>query len=179
MQTASGHLAKLTESGLLGVERQGRHRYFRLSGPDVAGTLESLMSLAQRTGATRFRAGPRDAGLRTARICYDHLAGKRGVELINGLLRRGYLEADSAPTVTARGRRFFSDFGIDMAELESKRRSLCRTCLDWSERRHHLAGALGAALLDRIVAQGWARLEPGRVIRFSHTGEAGFNAALA
>lgn len=170
LPTASSHLARLDAANLLAAERQGRHRYFRLADPEVARVLEALMGLAERTGAKRVRTGPRDAELRTARICYDHLAGERGVALLAGLKQAGRITGEHALAVPAEGRAFFVDFGIDMDGLEKARRPVCKTCLDWSERRSHLGGALGAALLDRILANGWARRGPGRVIAFSGTG---------
>ncbi|WP_029075774.1 ArsR/SmtB family transcription factor [Kaistia adipata] len=170
LPTASSHLARLDAANLLAAERQGRHRYFRLADPEVARVLEALMGLAERTGAKRVRTGPRDAELRTARICYDHLAGERGVALLATLKRAGRIAGEDELTVPPEGRAFFVDFGIDMDGLEKARRPVCKTCLDWSERRSHLGGALGAALLDRFLAEGWARRDPGRVIAFSGAG---------
>ena len=178
LPTASGHLAKLDQAGLLSAERQGRHRYFRLSGADVALVLEGLMGLAQRTGAVRVRTGPRDVALRTARVCYDHLAGERAVRLMRSLLDRALIEDEAAPRITAAGRDFFEGVGIDVPALERERRPLCRTCLDWSERRGHLGGSLGAAVLDRVVAAGWARRMEGRVVTFSASGAAAYDAAF-
>lgn len=175
LSTASGHLAKLGAAGLLLAEKQGRHRYFRLSGPDVAQVLEGLMGLAQRTGAVRVRTGPKDPALRTARVCYDHLAGQRGVALMDGLTRRGWLGDGERPRVSDAGRDFLAAFGIDVARLERERRPVCRTCLDWSERRNHLAGGLGAAILDRILARGWARRGDGRIVAFSQAGALAFD----
>ena len=172
-QTISGHLAKLVEARLLAVESQGRHRYFRLADPDVAQLLESLMSVAFRTGALRVRSSPREPALRKARVCYDHLAGELGVAMYDGLLARGAfaLEGDGIG-LTDIGRRIVRELGIDSEALASKRRVFCRTCLDWSERRHHLAGALGAALLARFEELGWARRVPGsRVVAFNPAGE--------
>src|SRR6478735_1709676 len=140
--TASGHLAKLTEARLLSVEKQGRHRYFRLAAPDVAQVLEALMGLAQRTGAVRVRTGPRDAALREARICYDHLAGERGVALLKSLRRKQLVEGEQDIVPTETGRAFFTGLGVDLDRLEQGRRPICRLCLDWSERRAHLGGAL-------------------------------------
>jgi DNA-binding transcriptional ArsR family regulator len=157
LQTASGHLSKLEAAGLLTAERQGRHRYLRLSGPDVAQALEELMAVAQRTGAVRVRAGPRDAALRVARVCYDHLAGETAVALIHSLTRQDLITDEATPAVTAAGRKFFAGLGIDTDALARGRRPICRRCLDWSERRSHLGGALGAELLDWILAQRWAR----------------------
>lgn len=178
LPTASVHLAKLDEAGLLTAAKQGRHRYFRLSGPDVAQVLEALMGLAQRTGAVRVRTGPMDTALRTARVCYDHLAGERAVRLMRGLMDRALIEGEDEPRITAAGRDFFARVGIDVPALERGRRPLCRACLDWSERRGHLGGALGAAVLDRIVEQGWARRLDGRVVAFSAAGSAAYDAAF-
>ena len=178
IQTASGHLAKLDAAGLLKAEKQGRHRYFRLSGSDVGEVLEGLMGLAQRTGAVRVRTGPKDTALRTARVCYDHLAGEKGVAMLDAMLARGLMEDADDLRLTREGRAFAAGFGIDVAALEQGRRPLCRSCLDWSERKSHLAGALGAALLDEIVRRGWAKREAGRVVKFSPDGARRFDAAF-
>lgn len=178
LPTASGHLAKLETAGLLLAEKHGRHRYLRLSGTDVAQVLEGLMGLAQRTGAVRVRTGPRDPALREARVCYDHLAGDKGVRLLGGLLHRRWIEDEAELALTQTGRAGLMALGIDVASLERGRRPVCRSCLDWSERRTHLAGALGAALLDHVVAQSWARLENGRVVRFSAEGARAFALAF-
>ena len=152
--TASGHLARLREAGLVLVEAQGRHRYVRLAGPEVAVVLEGLMGLSARDGRLRTRPGPRDPALRTARVCYDHLAGEWGVRLYDALLADGRLDAaGGSPVLTPRGRAFFAAEGIDLAAPASSRRPLCRACLDWSERRPHLAGALGRAILDHALAR--------------------------
>ncbi|GGA84343.1 ArsR family transcriptional regulator [Brucella endophytica] len=179
LPTASGHLAKLGEASLTTMEKQGRHRYFRLSGPDVAEVLEGLMGLAQRTGAVRVRTGPKDEALRKARICYDHLAGERGVELLDASYRLGLIEGEEKPALTEKGRGFFSSLGLDVPALEKAKRPLCRHCLDWSERRNHLSGGLGAALLDHFIAQGWARREKGRVISFSPSGAQAFRSVFS
>jgi DNA-binding transcriptional ArsR family regulator len=173
LPTASAHLAKLEAAGLVIPEKQGRHRYFQLSGEDVAEVLEGLMGLAARTGHLRTRTGPRDPALRRARVCYDHLAGDLGVGLYDGLLCKGYITASTRPLeLTPKGRRALADFGIDLAPLVKMRRPLCKTCLDWSERRTHMAGALGAALLQRFYQLKWAQRERGsRIVRFSPAGE--------
>ncbi|WGF86735.1 ArsR/SmtB family transcription factor [Marinivivus vitaminiproducens] len=178
LPTASGHLGKLDTAGLLVAEKQGRHRYFRLSGHDVAQVLESLMGLAERTGAVRARTGPRNAALREARVCYDHLAGEKGVALLAGMNGRGWIDAGREPRLTPEGRARLAAMGIDVAALERGRRPVCRHCLDWSERRSHLGGSLGAALLDHIVARRWARRDEGRVVRFSPEGARAFAAAF-
>ncbi|HWA91917.1 MAG TPA: winged helix-turn-helix domain-containing protein [Rhizomicrobium sp.] len=173
--TASSHLAKLVEGGLVGVVAQGRHRYFRLAGPDVADMLEHLMGVAARAGHMRTRPGPSDPMIRKARICYDHLAGEMGVEMFDALLRarRLALAGDDAVRVTRKGQAFFAELGIDTGE--AARRPLCRLCLDWSMRRSHLAGRLGAALLARMEDLGWAsRAKGSRAVIFTRTGEARF-----
>jgi DNA-binding transcriptional ArsR family regulator len=170
IQTASGHLSKLDAANLLTAEKQGRHRYFRLSGPDIAQVLEALMGLAQRTGAVRVRTGPKDAALRAARVCYDHLAGRRGVELLNGARARGFITGKNELILTETGRTFFYEFGIDLLRLEKGRRPVCRACLDWSERCSHLGGALGAAILSRLLDKGWIRRDGGRAVTFTAMG---------
>lgn len=155
-QTASGHLAKLTEGRLLALEKQGRHRYYRLAGPQVAEALEALSVLAVE-GPPRYRPpGPRDQAMRQARTCYDHLAGRLGVALTDALVARGALvpfERDYR--LTRAGRGVLDGLGIDWQGAQATRRVFARQCLDWSERRHHLGGALGAALADRCFALGW------------------------
>jgi DNA-binding transcriptional ArsR family regulator len=178
LPTASGHLSKLEEAGLLRAEKQGRHRYFRLSDHDVAQVLEGLMGVAQRTGAVRVRTGPKDAALREARVCYDHLAGERGVAMMRGLLARGWIAGGDEPAVTDAGRARLARLGIEVAALERGRRPLCRCCLDWSERRSHLGGALGAAMLDHVLARRWARRSEGRVVAFTPAGAKAFEAAF-
>ena len=173
-QTISSHLAMLVDAKLIEVAKQGRHRYFRLAEDDVAHLLESLMGVAYRTGAVRVRSSPREPALRKARACYDHLAGELGVLIFDGAIRKQLLTFSSGSLeVTKRGRQFFESFGIDIGELEHERRPLCRTCLDWSVRRHHLAGTLGAAVLTRCIDLRWARRErTSRTVSFSARGEA-------
>ena len=176
LQTASGHVAKLTAAGLLADEKQGRHRYLRLSGPDVAQLLEQLMGLAQRTGAVRVRTGPNDTAMRHARVCYDHLAGESGVALFEALAGKGLIADGETVTLTDAGRTWFEAFGIPLAPLESARRPLCRHCLDWSERRHHLGGSLGAALLTQFRHRDWLRQGNGRALEFTPAGRQAFAA---
>ncbi|TGG92825.1 ArsR family transcriptional regulator [Natronospirillum operosum] len=173
-QTMSSHLQKLLEAGLLKVSQQGRHRYFRLAGADVAYLIESMMGVAFHTTTQHPRTGPRDPALRKARICYDHLAGEMGVYVYQQMLEYGLLlQKDGALSITDQGREWFRQLGIDADEVAQSRRSFCRACLDWSERKDHLAGALGAALLSRILELGWARrVEDSRAIEFSAQGEA-------
>ncbi len=199
--TMSAHLSQLVDAGLLAVAVQGRHRYFRLAGADVAQLLESLMGVAVRAGVTRLRTGPREPALRRARRCYDHLAGELAVWACDTLQARDALRLeDEQLRLGADGARWFAQLGIDVDAVGSRgasaaaaaaagagpgagaslrgagtRRPLCRACLDWGERRYHLAGVLGAAMADRIEALGWARREGGsRAVTFSATGERAF-----
>jgi DNA-binding transcriptional ArsR family regulator len=173
-QTASGHLAQLAEARLLLVEAQGRHRYHRIAGPEVAEAIEALMGLAARVGLRRTRPGPGDAALRHARTCYDHLAGAVATAFYARLAENGLIAASpEGIALTAAGRGRFMAEGIDLADLEARPRPLCRACLDWSERRPHLAGALGTALLRHAEARGWCRRQAGsRAVIFAPGGEA-------
>lgn len=181
LQTASSHLSKLEAGGLVIAEKQGRHRYFRLANAAVGDMLERMMDVAARGGHLRTRPGPADPALRQARVCYDHLAGERGVELYDALkAKKAIRERSGRIELGPRGEAFFAPFGIDLDALSSKRRVLCRPCLDWSERRHHLAGGLGAAILDRILVLGWAsRVKGSRIIRFTKSGERKFAVLLS
>ena len=180
-QTISSHLAQLVDAGLLAVEPQGRHRYFRIADPEVAQMLEALMGVASGAAATRRRTGPREPALRKARVCYDHLAGELGVLMYERLAQRGAFEAGPAGIgLTAQGAALVAELGVDAGAPALSRRPYCRTCLDWSERRHHLAGVLGTALLDRFEALGWAKRVPeSRVLAFSAAGEAALREWLA
>ncbi|MCR9256438.1 MAG: winged helix-turn-helix domain-containing protein [Alphaproteobacteria bacterium] len=175
-QTASAHLGKLESGGLLRQRKQGRHRYFALADDDVAAVLEALLGFAATQGQLRTRPGPRDAAMRKARVCYHHLAGEMGIRLYTSLVSSGYLAltADGIEP-TEEGRRFLVAFGVDMAELGRKKAPLCRECLDWSERRSHLGGSVGRALLQRFQDLGWARqVAQSRAVLFSPSGEAAF-----
>ena len=180
LQTASSHLAKLLDAGLLRARKQGRHKYFSLSNDQVAHVLEGLMGLAANAGHLRSRSGPRDAALRKARICYNHLAGDMGTRMFDNLMAKGYLRSRGDHLdLTGRGHAFVRGFGIDVDALEGKRSPLCRECLDWSERRSHLAGSLGRAFLSRFEELGWARRNRGtRVVAFSKSGEYDFAATF-
>ena len=171
-QTISAHLAKLLAAKLIVVERRGRHRYFRLADRDVAQLLESLMGVAFRTGALRHRLSPREPALRRARVCYDHLAGELGVAIHERLVaRRALARAGDGLALTAAGRRLVDRLGVDSAGLATGRRKFGYACMDWSERRHHLGGALGAALLARMIELGWVRRMKGsRVVTVSPHG---------
>jgi DNA-binding transcriptional ArsR family regulator len=177
-QTMSAHLAKLLDAALIEVEQQGRHRYFRLANEDVARLLESLMGVAFRTGAVRLISSPREPALRKARVCYDHLAGELGVSAYEALLRLQILRhSGDNLELTEFGADWFARIGVNADEVAQHRRTFCRACLDWSERRHHLAGALGAAMLSRLYHFGWAsRDKSSRAVRFTQAGERKFQA---
>lgn len=178
-QTASGHLHRMTAAGLLKVHQQGRHRYYELATPSVARMLESIMQVAAELAPDRPRlsVGPRDAALRKARTCYDHFAGELGVALADALRKRGYVELTiDAGLITEPGLAFLGDIGIDLEVLQVRgvrrsRRVLCRPCLDWSERRLHLGGLVGAAICAHSMAQGWTRrLEGTRAVLITPEG---------
>lgn len=177
-QTASSHLARLHEGGLLRSRKQGRHKYFSLASSEVADVLEALMGLASGAGHLRSRTGPRDKALRQARICYNHLAGDLGVQMFDSLIAQDHLVfSDGELRLTAGGRSFAAACGIDVDSLTSSRSVLCRECLDWSERRSHLAGSLGRAFLARFIELGWARVDgTTRVVAFSPSGLREFHA---
>ena len=180
-QTASAHLARLLDARLVAVESQGRHRYFRLADDDVAALLENLLGLAQHTGALRLRTGPREPALRKARVCYDHLAGDLGVYAFDAFRKRRWIAyEDDGLTLSRSGARFCGDLGIDLDLRAARTRPICRACLDWSERRHHLAGVVGARLLQRILELGWARRRSGtRIVEFTPRGENEFRQLFA
>jgi DNA-binding transcriptional ArsR family regulator len=186
-QTASGHLARMTAVGLLSVEKQGRNRYHRLASPAVAQMMESIMQVASDLAPAHrpLCVGPRDAALRAARTCYDHLAGRLGVALADALVAGGYAElANDAGLITDAGMELFGRIGIDVGALLARRgnrppRILCRPCLDWSERRPHLAGAVGAALCMLSLKNGWIRRINGtRAVAITPKGERIFREQL-
>lgn len=177
-QTASWHLTKMSDGKLLVAERQGRHRYFRLASPLVAQMLETMLTVAA-DGRPRRRPPSRiDEALRNARTCYDHLAGRLGVALTEALVDRGCLVlAHDGGELTPEGVRLLSDFGVDVAAAQRRRRSFCRPCLDWSERRPHLAGSIAASLTARCFELGWiARRGSSRAVRITPAGREGFAA---
>jgi DNA-binding transcriptional ArsR family regulator len=180
-QTASSHLSKLEAGGLIEPEKQGRHRYYRLTGEDIAGLLEMLQGLAARVGHMRVRTGPKDPALRRARICYDHLAGDLGVQMLDSMkAQRLVRQKKQEIELTSEGARFLEkQLQITPDMLSHPRRPVCKACLDWSERRHHLAGTLGAAIMSRFSDLKWAARDtaPGsRVVNFTRTGEKRFAA---
>jgi DNA-binding transcriptional ArsR family regulator len=178
-QTGSGHLAGLVAAGLVCVQKQGRHRYHRLASPAVARMLESIMQVAADGTPTpaRLATGPRDAALRAGRTCYDHLAGRLGVALADGLAARGHVELDwDAGLLTDSGSALLASIGVDLAALtgpgRKSHRVFCRPCLDWSERRPHIAGAVGAALCSVSLDKGWIRrVEGSRAVATTPAGQ--------
>ncbi|MEY8828190.1 ArsR/SmtB family transcription factor [Sedimentitalea sp. XS_ASV28] len=172
IQTASSHLSKLDDGGLLRPRKQGRHKYFSLANEDVAHVLEGLMGLAAGSGHLRKRTGPKDAALRQARVCYNHLAGDMGTQMFDSLIAQGHLTlVGDDLNLTRSGQAFVTEFGIDLAELRKNKSPLCRECLDWSERRSHLAGSIGRAFLNRFEDLSWAkRDQKTRVVSFSTNG---------
>jgi len=156
-QSASNHLSKLIGADILAVEKQGRHRYYRFANEDVARVIESIASLLPSTKKnTKQILDP--PGITQARSCYDHIAGKFGVELTGALLGKGIiLPFEKKYSVSNRGKKWFRSVEINIEEVQLQKRSFAYPCLDWSERRHHLAGALGAALLQMMVQEAWLR----------------------
>src|SRR5438132_2641283 len=175
-QTASTHLARLTDAGLLSVIRDGRHRYFRLASPKVVDMLDGIVAVALEN-KPRYRPLSRHAQeLSAARICYDHLAGRLSVDLTDSLITHEYIVVgDEAAEITQAGTRFLTEFGIDLSALSSTRRHVCRLCLDWTERRPHIAGAVGAALTKRCFDLGWTeRMKHSRAVIVTASGKRGF-----
>jgi len=178
VQTASAHLKKLESGGLIYQRKQGRHRYFSLSDDDVGSLLETMMGLAAKKGHMRVRTGPKDPALRKARICYNHLAGEMGVQLYDSLTFQDLITTDEMNlSLTRNGLSFMEEFGIDTALFGKTKRPVCKSCLDWSARRSHMAGALGTKILDRFYDLGWAKREVGtRIINFTDNGNVEFQA---
>ncbi|MBQ0993883.1 winged helix-turn-helix domain-containing protein [Micromonospora sp. H61] len=170
--TASDHLNRLVRGGLLVEERQGRHRYLRLAGPSVAQLIEDLAGHAPTTPAPTgsLRAATSTAALAYARTCYDHLAGRLGVLMYDALLAGGRLDQSSGLALTSEGWAWATELGVPVHLLRTGRRPVVRDCLDWTERRPHLAGALGAALCRRFTDLGWISQGTGRAIRLTPTG---------
>src|ERR1700756_3540275 len=175
-QTASTHLAKLTEAGLLSPIRDGRHRYFRLASPKVVEMLDGIVAVAFEN-RPRYRPLSRQAReLSAARICYDHLAGRLSVDLTEFFTTHEYmLVEDETTEITQEGTRFLTEFGVDLSTLSSSRRRFCRLCIDWTERRPHIAGAVGAALTKRCFNLGWTeRMKHSRAVIVTELGKRGF-----
>jgi DNA-binding transcriptional ArsR family regulator len=177
--TASGHLARLVEARLITVLKQGRHRYYRLASPLVARMLEGIMEVAAIEMPPRYRPRtPRDEALCLARSCYDHLAGRLAVAIADALIARGCIVlAEEGGTLTPAGETFLAEIGIDLDGVRaSSKRPVCRACLDWTERRPHLSGALGAAIARRCFDLGWlSRRREGRALTITDAGYEGLH----
>jgi DNA-binding transcriptional ArsR family regulator len=155
-QTASFHLHKMLDADLVGVEKHGRHRYYKLKNGDAARIIEQLLTISPGTPVKSFKESREKAAVHFARTCYDHLAGYVGVQITNSLVQQEFLKKmDKDFKVTASGSQFLKDFGINEADLSQKRRKFASCCLDWTERQHHIAGALGNALLERMLELEW------------------------
>lgn len=183
-QTASGHLAKLIAAGLIVMERHGRHHYHRLASSEIARMLETMSQVASTqniaTAGRTLRTGPRDSALRIARSCYDHMAGSLAVAIADAMTCRGQIEFDhDGGSVTDAGASFLQGFGVDLAPATRSRRVFCRPCLDWSERRPHIAGVVGAALLQRSLDLKWlSRVDGSRALAITRAGQGGFHKAF-
>jgi DNA-binding transcriptional ArsR family regulator len=172
-QTASSHLAKLLAGGLLALETEGRHRYYRLAGPHVAEALESLAAIPAAEPVRRKALTGEAQKLRYARVCYDHLAGRLGVAVTQGLLKRGFIAAlpEKRFAVTPAGAAWFAGIGLDVAAVRRTRHGLARQCLDWTERTHHLAGPLGVTLMRVLCERRWLqRTKESRAVRITPAG---------
>lgn len=155
--TGTSHLQKLLADSLVVLRAQGRHKYFRLASPQVARCIESLLVIAAPAKAGEQTVHP----IRRARLCYDHLAGQLGTRITQTLVARGMLkQSEREFTVTRKGAQWFRALDIDVKALSQSRRSFAHACLDWSERKEHLAGALGAALAERMIERRWLRRTP-------------------
>ena len=179
--TASSHLGKLQDGGLIIPRRQGRHKYFALANEDVARALEALMGVAADAGQLRVRTGPRDEALRQARVCYNHLAGVMATRLFDHMTASCHLVmAADGLDLSASGEDFIQQIGIELAPLRSRRSPMCKACLDWSERRSHLAGSLGRALLDKMETLRWVERDmTSRAVRFTPKGMRRFEALMS
>jgi DNA-binding transcriptional ArsR family regulator len=174
-QTTSGHLVKLTEARLLDLVKQGRHRYYRITSPLVGQMLEGIMAVAV-TAPPRYRpASKQDEAIRHARTCYDHFAGKLGVGLADSLCQHGHVVlTEEGGEVTESGVGFLLQFGIDLAQARERRRAFCRPCLDWTERRPHIGGSVGAAIAVRCFDIGWVeRQRDTRAVAITKAGRQG------
>jgi DNA-binding transcriptional ArsR family regulator len=178
---ASAHLGKLLEAGLVSVTRRGRKRYYGLAGPQVARAIESLLAISPPRAAHGLRESDRGEAIRRGRTCYDHLAGRLGVALTDALEeRRAITPNTSGWELTSRGEDMLGDLGLDLPTLRNERRAFLRPCLDWTERRPHLAGALGAAVMSCFFDRAWIRRLPGsRAVRVTSEGEAQLLARFA
>lgn len=179
-QSASNHLAKLVQAQLLKVEKQGRHRYYTFAKPEVAQVIESLGSLLPPAADAKKIKKPQANGFTYARTCYDHLAGTAGVLITEALLKNQIIVlAPKAYELTPDGQNWFRSIGIDTDKIKSQKRSFAYPCLDWSERKHHIAGGLGAALLQTFLQKHWVRrLSHSRELILSQSGKLAFREKL-
>jgi len=175
-QTASAHLAKLTEAGVLSVVRSGRHRSFRLASPAVVEMIEGIVAVALQKRPRYRPLSDRARALSAARICYDHLAGRLSIDLTDAFVTRNYIVlGDDVAEITPAGTRFFTEFGSEVRTRRSTRRRFCRLCLDWTERRPHMAGAVGAAITTRFFDLGWMeRTKENHAVVVTPVGQRGF-----
>jgi DNA-binding transcriptional ArsR family regulator len=178
--TASGHLSELAEAGLVEIEPAGRQRRYRLSRPEVARAIEALAVIAPRRRVSSLRGATAAERLREGRTCYDHLAGRLGVGITDALLaRRALRRSDGRFIVTGQGERLLGSIAVDVAAAHGRRRAFALACLDWTERRSHLAGALGAELCDRLFELGWVeRRGSGRTAWLTEAGSEGLRELL-
>jgi DNA-binding transcriptional ArsR family regulator len=176
-QTTSGHLGKLTDGRLIACVKQGRHRYYRIATPRVAEMLEGIMAVVADSPPRHRPPSKLDDAMRHARTCYDHFAGKLGVGLTDTLRTRGHLLlADEGGEITDDGVVFLQEFGVDLAEARRRRRVFCRPCLDWTERRPHLGGSIGAALAQRCFDLKWLqRMRDSRALTVTPAGRRGLS----
>ncbi len=180
-QTTSGHLGKLSAARLVVLMKQGRHRYYRLAGPQVAQMLESIMSVAL-DGPQRYQPKTRvDEQMRHARTCYDHFAGQLGVGVADAMIARDFVVLGvEAGEVTTAGMEFLARLGVDLSGAQAKRRVFCRPCLDWTERRPHIGGTVGAAFAQRCFDLKWIeRIRDSRAITITPSGRRGLMEALS
>ncbi|MDF2036881.1 winged helix-turn-helix domain-containing protein [Cytobacillus oceanisediminis] len=180
-QTASFHLKKMLDAQVVTAEKQGRHRYYGILNQEVAQVMESFLSIAPPVEVKSFHHASEDKAIRLARTCYDHLAGNLGVQLTESLKSKGYItEENDTFSVTEDGKAFFHSMQIDLTSLKNKRRSFSHKCLDWSERRHHLAGALGNAILEKLLERNWIqRIPKTRAIKITTHGMKGLKETFA
>jgi DNA-binding transcriptional ArsR family regulator len=178
--TASEQLSKLTQAGVIAMERRGRHRFYRLAFAEVSDALEALEVLAMKARPQDRVKSRGDHAIWFARSCYDHLAGTAGVRLLDALLERGYLEqTDDGHRLLQHGKSGFNNLGIDLEEMAAGRRPLLRLCQDWSESGFHVGGALGAGLFDLCCEQGWLkRQKMSRAVQITPRGRMAFKSQL-
>ncbi|WP_163527219.1 ArsR/SmtB family transcription factor [Halobacillus ihumii] len=174
-QTASFHLSKLMKANLIVMEKHGRHRYYQITDGEVAQILESFLTLSRPPEVRSLKQSNQMKTLKSGRTCYDHLAGELGVSLTESMVQEGLIEkADKEFMVSSKGEKFFAEFGLDISTLREKRRSFSRVCLDWSERQHHLAGALGHAIAIKLFEMNWIeRIPSSRAVKVTEKGKEG------